>query len=214
MTDTEKTRENRLRRMASRQLLVLEKSRARDTRAADFGNYRLLDRNNTVVLGSRASEFDATLDEIEIFLTKEELPKMKDFPTEDVILSMAKTWADLKGRGKDLSKFEKDPLLRYFPSVASGKLLPVVLLRYAGIGSILAMVANLSIEDQKRVASEDAKVSLLRHDGSIEDVPLFGMRVSEARQVLGDGSIRSPEEQREVMAPPPKPYSPRKKVAA
>jgi hypothetical protein len=42
MTDAEKTRETRLRRAAKRQGLVLQKSRARDLRALNYGTYSIL----------------------------------------------------------------------------------------------------------------------------------------------------------------------------
>ena len=43
MTYTQKVLENRLRRAAKRQGLLLEKSRRRDLRAIDYGLYALLD---------------------------------------------------------------------------------------------------------------------------------------------------------------------------
>jgi hypothetical protein len=49
-TTADKIRENRVRRMAQRQLLRLEKSRRRDPRAVDFGGYMLVNDRNTVVL--------------------------------------------------------------------------------------------------------------------------------------------------------------------
>lgn len=52
MSDQEyKVLENRMRRAADRQGLRLEKSRARDPRALDYGTYQLVDqRNNSVVM--------------------------------------------------------------------------------------------------------------------------------------------------------------------
>lgn len=58
-----------MRRMAERQLLRLEKSRTRDTRGAMYGKYRLVDDRNVVVEGAGRCAFDATLDQIERFLT-------------------------------------------------------------------------------------------------------------------------------------------------
>jgi hypothetical protein len=64
---TEKVRENRLRRMAARRGLMLEKSRRRDPGATDFGAYWLNDaEGNHRVYG----DFWGTdLDGIEEFLT-------------------------------------------------------------------------------------------------------------------------------------------------
>ena len=52
--------------MAGRQGLRLEKSRRRDTRAADYGTYRLADpATGTVVSYAGATPYGLTLDEIE-----------------------------------------------------------------------------------------------------------------------------------------------------
>ncbi len=68
MTDSEyKVLENRLRRAARRQGLHLEKSRARDPHALDYGRYWLLDDRNIVVYGHRHR---ATLDRIAEYLNE------------------------------------------------------------------------------------------------------------------------------------------------
>ena len=63
----EKVRENRLRRMADRQGLRLQKSRRRDPRAIDYGRYWLTDpyNSNALVAGG---DWGATLDEIAEYL--------------------------------------------------------------------------------------------------------------------------------------------------
>ena len=72
MVNAEKTRENRLRRMARRQGLELQKSRRRDPRALDYGGYQLIDRgSSSLVLGELAgTAFGASLDDIEAFLLR------------------------------------------------------------------------------------------------------------------------------------------------
>lgn len=62
--------ENRLRRMAERQGLKLEKSRRRDPHAIGFGGYQLTDQRNVVVFGGAPHEFSATIADIEGFLTR------------------------------------------------------------------------------------------------------------------------------------------------
>ena len=52
---------NRVRRRAARQRLVVAKSRRRDPRAYDFGEFRLLDGDVVLVRGS--------LDAVEVYLT-------------------------------------------------------------------------------------------------------------------------------------------------
>jgi hypothetical protein len=58
MSEAAKARENRLRRAALRQALLLAKSRRRDARAYGFGMYRLLDEaTNTLVAGEHATGY-------------------------------------------------------------------------------------------------------------------------------------------------------------
>jgi hypothetical protein len=53
MDTAERVRENRLRRMADRQGLRLEKSRRRDPRAVDYGKYIVVDQaTGAVVVGT------------------------------------------------------------------------------------------------------------------------------------------------------------------
>jgi hypothetical protein len=63
-------RENRLRRMAQRQGLMLQKTRRRDPRAIDYGSYLLIDpRTNFAVFGIGAIGYPtADLDDIEAYL--------------------------------------------------------------------------------------------------------------------------------------------------
>jgi hypothetical protein len=63
-------RENRLRRMADRQGLRLEKSRRRDPQALTFGTYRLVDLfTRALVLGDVNHSYGLDLDEVEKYLT-------------------------------------------------------------------------------------------------------------------------------------------------
>lgn len=67
MTDVDKVREHRLRRMAQRQGLALRRSRRRDERALDYGVYWLWrpDTGRVVAGGERG----VSLDQIEAWLT-------------------------------------------------------------------------------------------------------------------------------------------------
>jgi hypothetical protein len=66
---TEKVRENRLRRMAGRQGLRLVKSRRRDPRAIGYGGFMIVDQNNVVVAGEVDSARALDLDAVEQYLT-------------------------------------------------------------------------------------------------------------------------------------------------
>ena len=66
MTDNDKVRENRLRRMAERQGLQLVKSRRRDPRATDYGGYMIVDPfANVVVAGGAPCAFSLDMDAVE-----------------------------------------------------------------------------------------------------------------------------------------------------
>lgn len=68
MEIAEKVRENRLRRMASRQGLALRKSRRRDPRAYDYGSYWLIDpATNSIAVGD--GNLGMNLDQVEEALT-------------------------------------------------------------------------------------------------------------------------------------------------
>jgi hypothetical protein len=73
MSDPEKVRENRLRRMADRQGFRLVKSRSRDENAIDYGLYAVIDVEtsgtaNPIIAGRWVCSW--TLDEVESFLSE------------------------------------------------------------------------------------------------------------------------------------------------
>lgn len=70
--DDDKIRENRLRRAARRQGLILVKSRRRDERATDYGTYMLVDGSTSaVVANGLQSGYGLTLDDVETELLGE-----------------------------------------------------------------------------------------------------------------------------------------------
>lgn len=73
MENTEKVRENKLRRMADRRGLRLWKSRTRDTGAIEYGRYHIT-QSNMVIFGIGNQQFEATLDQVEEFLNDFKVP--------------------------------------------------------------------------------------------------------------------------------------------
>jgi hypothetical protein len=70
MTAADRTRETRLRRMAERQGLRLERSRRRDPRAIGYGTYQLVDSaSHTIAAGDTNNGYGLTLDDVEHALT-------------------------------------------------------------------------------------------------------------------------------------------------
>lgn len=68
----DKVRENRLRRMAERQGFQLAKSRRRDPRAVDYGIYRVVDAQTSLVHVGPYQDGFRDLDEVEAFLTDDD----------------------------------------------------------------------------------------------------------------------------------------------
>jgi hypothetical protein len=66
-----KVYEDRLRRMARRQGLMLLKSRIRDQRARGYAGYMLADENNHLVAGGDSYAYSMSIDEVERYLTGE-----------------------------------------------------------------------------------------------------------------------------------------------
>jgi hypothetical protein len=67
MISDDKVRENRLRRMANRQGLLLRKSRRRDPNAWDYGTFELIDPsiNATLIPSPTGRAYGISLDQIE-----------------------------------------------------------------------------------------------------------------------------------------------------
>lgn len=73
-----KTYENRVRRMALRQGLHLQKSRTRNAEALDFGLYRIVEPyTNFVVAGGSPLDYSMSLPEVEEFLSGEQRPQKR-----------------------------------------------------------------------------------------------------------------------------------------
>jgi len=72
MEQDEKVRENRLRRMATRQGLKLAKARFRDPRAIGLGGYGIINAYyNMWVVGAHPYAYSMSLDEVEEWLTSD-----------------------------------------------------------------------------------------------------------------------------------------------
>lgn len=72
MVNTDKIRENRLRRMAERQGFRVTKSRRRDPRAVDYGLYNIIDPElNAVIAGVGLRDHSMTLGDVEEWLTSD-----------------------------------------------------------------------------------------------------------------------------------------------
>lgn len=115
-------------------------------------------------------------------------------------------WCALKVRGRNMDDMQ-GPFVEYFPAIAAGRLLPEVIFTCGGSLKLMEAVAALVPEDQAKVTQPGAMVQVLMPTGKIELLKPAELPVAIARQVLGDGRIRTPEEQRPFVVSPPQPSS-------
>ncbi len=105
MDAEQKVREARLRRMAERQGLRLQKSRRRDPLALDYNGYQLIDpRSNALVFGERAGDgFGASLDDIEVYLKRPRAERCRDRAVNDgQSAAVIVEWVEVPGWASDL----------------------------------------------------------------------------------------------------------------
>jgi hypothetical protein len=75
MPQEDKVKENRLRRIAERRGMRLEKSRRRDPKAPDFEGFMLIDaRKNYVIVGGEPFAYSASLEDVEKWLDDQAAP--------------------------------------------------------------------------------------------------------------------------------------------
>jgi hypothetical protein len=130
--------------------------------------------------------------------------------TEESLRIAAAYWMELLNRGEDMSRLGV-PWSEHFPAIAAGRLDPRMILAYGGHSkAVLDLVTDLVPEDQAKIANPRDPIPLVvpDADGGLKTIMRAPdvMKASELRQVLGDGRIRTPDEQRpHVVMPPVRP---------
>lgn len=124
--------------------------------------------------------------------------------TSQAVAYMAAVWNELERRGEDLSAL-RSGISAYLPMVASGHLDAEAVVAFAGQRMVLASVATLPLEEQRRLA-RGGTVSVLLETGEGEfaesDLPLNKIPPMAIRRVIADGRIAATDEQRSRIAPP------------
>lgn len=120
-------------------------------------------------------------------------------------------YTEARERGLDLSGFT-NPTLSYLPDVASGRLDAEILVRFGGFAPALAAAATLVPEVQRDLLANGGKVKVLEASGETREARLADLSAAMLRQVVGQGRVRSPDEQKQHMAPAPRPLATRKPV--
>jgi len=118
--------------------------------------------------------------------------------TADRLAYLAAIWKELEARGEDLSHL-RSGMAVYLPMIASNHLAAEAVVRFAGSKTMLRAVAQLPLDEQRRLA-QGGKVSV-HLDGADREVEADGMTTRMIKAAFADGRIRSLDEQRSIAAP-------------
>ncbi|KZX00051.1 hypothetical protein JL49_13195 [Pseudoalteromonas luteoviolacea] len=117
--------------------------------------------------------------------------------TSKMLAYLAKIWRELENRGEDL-KALKSGLAVYLPLIGDEKLDPDVVVKFAGQKTVLNSLITLPIDEQRKLLDDGSifYVTLTEHnERSVEEIPLTILGSTQAKQVIKDGRIVSPDEQ-------------------
>ena len=127
---------------------------------------------------------------------------MKTFAvTAKYIELMADIWMELENRGEDLSDL-RSGMTAYLPMVASKRVHPEAVIRFAGQQLLLQEIAMLPLDEQRSL-TEGEKIQFVTMSAtgviSTDFVDLSSLHVRHFRQVFNMGRIRTPKEQEQFL---------------
>lgn len=112
------------------------------------------------------------------------------------LVHLAAIWRELESRGVDLSGF-RTGLMAYLPAIASGSVIPDVIIKFAGNSRLLSKIGKLPENEQQRLIEYDT-ISVVTADGIIEkSLPLLTSK--DLAVVFSDAGMRTPEEQQKYL---------------
>jgi hypothetical protein len=120
------------------------------------------------------------------------------------LLYCAAVWAELELRGEDLSDL-RSGLGFYLPLIASGAVIPEVVVKFAGQPTILRAVAALPVADQTRLAN-GSPVEVAEKIGDTythRKLPVAALPARLIRLVFGERTIRTIPEQIAILSVSP-----------
>lgn len=141
---------------------------------------------------------DLTFDDLSAMTTEEVIREMNAAAahTAQGLLRLSRAFTVLIERGVNVAAF-RVPFAGHLALVAAGRLSPDLLLRFGHSPSVLTAASTLVPEEQARLLTDGGNVKVLRDDGvTIDHQPLDELTIPKIRQVIGDGCVRSPEQQR------------------
>lgn len=118
--------------------------------------------------------------------------------TANALCEMAFIWRELESRGEDLSGL-RSGLTVYLPLIADSRLLPEVVVQYAGNRRLLEAMARVTRDDQQSLLDAGTVTVYLPYSGSTTNRTIADMNTPEIQQVFGTDRLRSPEEQQRFL---------------
>ena len=117
------------------------------------------------------------------------------------LMQMAAIWRVLEARGEDLSALRQG-IVGYIPMIAHDRLDARVVVQYAGQKTLLAALAKLSLNEQRKVL-ETGTVTALRIEGDQvveKTLALSKMAAADVYLAFGEGGLRPIDDQRVLLA--------------
>ena len=112
---------------------------------------------------------------------------------------LARIWRELESRGEDLSDI-RHGLFAYLPQIADGKVVPEIVINYAGKKTLLATLACMPVEIQRRI-SETSHIEIVTESGDVVETPVNSLRATDISKIfdITSGTIRDINEQRAMI---------------
>lgn len=120
--------------------------------------------------------------------------------TAEYLMYIAAIWQELELRGEDMSSL-RHGMMTYIPLIATRQLDARLVVDYAGQKTLLAALAKLPPSQQIELAESRVVEVVEWNDGEpvTRIVPLSDLSARQVYQVLGDGRVKSPQQQHRVL---------------
>jgi hypothetical protein len=128
---------------------------------------------------------------------REEVKRLLGVTAENLV-KLAAVVHELESRGEDISQLRLS-ILPSLRAIAGGKMLPEVVVKYAGRPTLLKHIEAIPIAQQKNLLERETVFVVTTDDKnnfSEEEVRLAFLNQNQIRQVFSEDSLRSPAEQR------------------
>jgi hypothetical protein len=112
------------------------------------------------------------------------------------LLTLASIWRELESRGVDLSDLRRG-LLAFVPMIANNRILPEVVVNYAGNKTLLNALSKCSLDEQRDLIATNRILLIEAKEGEYShlEVNLNSISTHEIYQVFGETGVRTEREQ-------------------